>query len=124
MSDFEDKLNNILSSPDDMEKIFNLARSLSDSMGTSSEASHSEESSAGNSLSALGDFDPKMLRMISRLISEYNSAGSDKQQLMNALKPYLKQDRQQKIDKAVQIAKLAHIAKTAFAEFSGGDKNI
>ena len=33
MGEFEEKLNSILSSPEDMEKIMNLARSLSSSAG-------------------------------------------------------------------------------------------
>ena len=33
MSDFEDKLNKLLSSPEEMEKVMNIARSLSESMG-------------------------------------------------------------------------------------------
>lgn len=123
MSDFEDKLNSILSSPDDMEKIVNLARSLSVSSGADNSPAE-QDTSSETAMSPLGDIDPNMLKMIGRLMREYNSSGSDKQQLVNALKPYLKEDRRQKIDRALQIAKLAHIAKTAFSEFSGGDKNL
>lgn len=123
MSDFEDKLNNILSSPAEMEKILNMARSLSDSIGAKEESEDGQKDFTG-SLSALGDIDPKIFRIISKVMGEYNSTGSDKKQLIDALKPYLKQDRQQQIDKAVEIAKLAHLAKIAISEFSGGDKNL
>ena len=42
MGEFEEKLNSILSSPKDMEKILGLARELSGSMGESQE--HNEPS--------------------------------------------------------------------------------
>ena len=62
-----------------------------------------------------------MMKMFSRIMSEYSSSENDKTALLNALKPYLKKDRHEKIDKAVNIAKLAHVAKLAFSEFGGGN---
>ena len=123
MSDFEDKLNSILSSPDEMEKIISMARSLSESM-SSKEENGDNKSEAPELTPATVNLDPKMLKVMGRLMGEYNSTGSDKKQLLDALKPYLRQDRWQKIDRAVEIAKLAHLAKIAISEFSGGDKDL
>lgn len=129
MSELEDKLNKILSSPADMEKIMGIARSFSGSSG----AQTSAESPTGGApavpdlasmASVLKDIDPKMMGLMGRLIGEYTSGKNDKAVLLNAIKPYLKEDRRSKIDKAAELAKLARLAKVAFREFSGGDKDV
>ena len=126
MSEFEDKISKILSSPEDMEKIMGIARSLSDS----SEATDAEGAgdSAGPDLgslsSALGSIDPKIFRLLTRALGEYSSKSNDKAALISAIRPYLKEDRRQKVEKAAEIARLAHIARVAFSEFSGGDDGV
>ena len=129
MSELEDKLNKILSSPAEMEKIMGLAKSLSGSLG----AQPSGESAAASAgpipdLSGIGstlkDLDPKIFRLVTRLVGEYTAGKNDKAALLGAIKPYLKEDRREKIDKAADIAKLARLAKIAFSEFSGGEKVV
>lgn len=126
MSEFEDKLNSILSSPQEMEKIMGLARSLSGSMGKPSEDTERQyEQENDHTDSPFGNIDPNMLKMMSRLMGEYSaSSGNDKSALLNSLKPYLKDKRKKDIDKAIEIAKLAKIAKIAFSEFSGGESDF
>lgn len=130
MSELEDKLNKILSSPADMEKIAGIAKSLSGSLGaqTAAAVGGGEAATASPDLSSvvssLGDIDPKMFRLLTRLISEYSSGKNDKTALLTAIKPYLKEDRRAKIDKAADIAKLAKLAKVAFHEFTGGDTDV
>ncbi len=132
MSELEDKLNKILSSPAEMEKIMNIARSLSGSAdsqsaptdaaaGAADDGAAADASSLG---SALGSIDPKTLNLIGRLAGEYTSGKNDKAVLLNAIKPYLKEDRRAKIDRAAEIAKLARLAKLAFKEFTGGDTDV
>lgn len=121
MSELEDKINSLLSSPAEMEKIMGLAKSLSGSFGIS-ETTHSQEKDESSSPGMpFGDIDPKIMKLITRLFSEYNSAANDKTALMNAVKPYLKEERRAAIDRAVQIARLTHIAKIAFNDFPGDD---
>ena len=130
MSEFEDKLNKILSSPEDLEKIMSIARSFSGSSGKPAEGGADASQAAqpppdlGAISSALGNLDPKLFRLITRITSEYASEKNDKAALLNAIKPYLREDRHEKIDRAAEIAKLARLAKVAFSEFSGGDKSV
>lgn len=128
MSEFEDKLNKILSSPEEMEKIMNIARSLTSSSGAKPAEGSGDASQAAPDLgavsSALNDLDPKIFRFLSRLAIEYTSERNDKAALLNAIKPYLREERHAKIERAAEIAKLARLAKVAFSEFSGGDKNV
>ena len=127
MSEFDDKLNKILSSPEDMEKILNIARSLGGSSAERTGGGANAPQAApdlGAVSSALGDLDPKIFRLLTRLASEYTSGQNDKAVLLNAMKPYLREDRHAKIDKAAEIAKLARLAKVAFSELSGGEDNV
>ena len=130
MGEFEDKLNGILSSPKDMEKILGLARELSGSQGggeKSTDAKNNEEASLGglgSVLNSFGDIDPKIFKIVSRLAGEYSSSKNDKTALVSSIKPYLRPERCTKLDQAVKIAKIAHIAKIALSEFSGGEFNI
>jgi hypothetical protein len=127
MGELEDKLNSILSSPEEMEKIMGIARSLS---GTTDNTAPPAPKAAkttpdiASAASALGDIDPKMFKLMSRIMGEYTSGKNDKTALLTALKPYLKKERHEQIDRAAQIAKLARIAKAAFSEFSGGDSGV
>ena len=128
MSDFEDKLKNILSSPAELEKVMNAARSIA---GTTDNAP-AEAAGRGDAdgisdtslASALEHIDPKMLGLMTRLMGEYSSAASDKTALLSAMKPYLRHERHEKIDKALEFAKIAKLAKVAFAEFSGGERGV
>lgn len=139
MSELEDKLNKILSSPADLEKIMGIARSLSGSLGAqtptegaglgtaataASAAPGSPSPDLGNLVSTLKDIDPKIFRLVTRLVGEYTTGKNDKTELLNVIKPYLKEDRRAKIDRAAEIAKLAKLARVAFREFSGGEQGV
>lgn len=124
MGEFEEKLNSILSSPKDMKKIMDLARSLSSSESTES----ADETESGKRTAALQDaadgIDPAALGMMAKVIKEYSSSVSDdKSSLLMSLKPFLKSNRHDTIDKALNILKLSKVAKIAFGEF-GGDFHL
>lgn len=124
MGEFEEKLNSILSSPKDMKKIMDLARSLSSSESTES----ADETESGAAVGALQDaadgIDPAALGMMAKVIKEYSSSVSDdKSSLLMSLKPFLKSNRHDTIDKALNILKLSKVAKIAFGEF-GGDFHL
>ena len=123
MSEFEDKLNSILSSPEEMEKIMGIARSLSGSLGGNSGSSTDSGSAAPPAADLFSELDPKMLKLLSHLVREYKSPENDKTALITAIKPYLKPERQAALDKASGIVKLAHLARIALGELSGGDDN-
>ena len=126
MGDFENKMNDLLKSPESMEQIMKLARSLSGN-NSSERKSEFEQGEQGNpqqnpEAPDFGSIDPRLMGLSGAALREYGSP-SDKSTLISALKPYLKSDRREKIDKALQIAKLAKVAKTVIPEF-GGTKNV
>lgn len=127
MSEFEDKLQSILGNPDAMNQIMSIAQSLTGNSQESDAVSEEEPSSepaagaTGDPLSLLGNLDPRLLQMGMRLLSEYNAEDDRKTALLSALQPFVRQERYAKVDKAIQIAKLARIIRVALDAFRKGD---
>lgn len=115
MDDIQSKISAIFSSPESMEQIRNIAQSL---------AGKGETAAAPTAAETPGEQapDPRLMQLMSRVMSEY-SKPSETASLMHALRPYLSQDRVSKIDKAMNIAKIAKIAKTLIPEL-GGDRRV
>lgn len=74
---------------------------------------------ASNPLGALAGLDPKLIQAAVRLFSEYSATDDRKITLLSALKPFLKEERSAKMDKAIQIAKLSRVIRVAFQLFKG-----
>lgn len=126
MSEFEDKLNAILSSPETMEQIMALAGSIAGG-GGSEETPPPQPGEGGGApdLSGLGSLfsgvDPSMLVKLLPLVQEYQNGSSEKQALLNALKPFLRQESQAKVEKAIQITRLSHVIRSSMKLFRGDD---
>ena len=135
MAEFDDKLNSILSNPDAMSQIMQLAQSLS-GPGPGQEAPPSppppppQQTAAPppmgggdlfSSLSSLaGGMDPKLLTRLLPLIQELGGQrDSNARNLLYALRPYLKSDRQEKIERALQLARLFHLGKKFLSGWEG-----
>lgn len=129
MSDFEEKLNAVLSNPDAMSQIMNLAQSLNLGGGSGGEGGASESpkdspppeggpgggpgdlSGLGN---LLGGIDPAMLQRLAPLMGELsgNGGGNDERmQLLYALRPFLKPERRDKVERAARAARLIRVGK-------------
>lgn len=127
MAELEEKLNAILGDPQAMEQILSAARALSGqepagpepAEGTDRSGAPSGSGAAGDEggaeslFSALGDLDPKWVKLGVRLLGEYGRTDDRKAALLEALKPFLKPERQAKVDQAARIARLSRVAKAA-----------
>ena len=131
MSDFEDKLNGILSNPDAMAQIANLAQSLN--LGGGGGGAQPEEPANASpalppggsgspaaglgGLAGLGDLlgqiDPGMIQMGMDVFRQVQSAEDRNTALLNALRPFLKEDRQARLDRALRIARTAKLVRAA-----------
>lgn len=114
MDGFEDKLNDILSSPESMNQILALVKSL-EGGGT---AETGGENKPHQPLQ-IPSLDPKMMKLLTQVMSEYGKDDGTVAALY-AIKPFLKEDKQERIDKAMEMAKLARLAKLAI----GGLGNV
>lgn len=135
VSEFDDKLNALLSDPGKMAQIMQMAQSISGgedspSNGPSSAAppppqqtvSHAPPPAAGTDLlSSLGSgLDPKLLMRLLPLIQELGGQrDSNARVLLYALRPYLKPERQEKVERALQLARLFHLGKKFLAGWEG-----
>ena len=101
MDNMEDKIENILNNPEMMQKIMAMAKSLG--------GSNPEPSQGQAPQNSFPDIDLGMLQRFSGLAAQGNI---DKQQqnLLQALNPYLSQQRIQKLENAMRAAKMARIA--------------
>lgn len=128
MSGFEDKLSAILADQNAMGQIMALAQSLSGPEQQQAapdgredgyvpvEVQPEAEEPAGlpDLGSLLGDVDPGVLQMGMRLIREYNRPDDRNAALLTALRPFLKEERLAKMDRAIQIARLSRIIRVLF----------
>ena len=151
MAEFDEKLNSLLSNPDAMAQIMQMAQSLSGGGGqtqpspppappqqpqqTPPQASPVPAAprpapgpqappAGGDLLSSLsglaGNIDPKLLMKLLPLIQELSGQqDSNARQLLYALRPYLKPERQEKVERALQLARLFHLGKKFLAGWEG-----
>ena len=135
MAEFDEKLNSILSNPDAMAQIMQLAQSLSGGQ-TAEDAPPAQPApppppprqsppspppGGADLLSSLtGGLDPKMISKLVPLLQELGGQqDSNAKALLYALRPYLKPDRQEKVERALQLARLFHLGKKFLAEWGG-----
>ena len=133
MAEFDEKLNSILSNPDAMAQIMQLAQSLSGgaaggasgappppsppsggfTAGQGQQSSQTPPPSGGDPLSALtGGLDPQLLLRFLPLLQELGGQqDTNARQLLYALRPYLTPERQEKVERALQLARLFRIGK-------------
>lgn len=126
MAEFEEKLNALLSDPGAMGQIMSIAKALSSETGAPKEGESpppsppqpdqppQQSSPIGDALPLLGDLDPKLIQTALRLLGEYHANDDRKTALLTALRPFLKEERVEKMEKAIQIAKLSRVVRVAF----------
>lgn len=142
MSEFEDKLGSILSNQDAMAQIMALAQSfgaqnsspsppssvapaLAAALPTLEAAAPTTAPDLGSLMGVLGSIDPQLIQSGMRLIAEFSSGDDEKTALLLALRPFLKEERYGKVDRAVQIARLSRVLRVAFQLFKGrGDEHV
>ncbi len=73
---------------------------------------------AGGLLGALGSLDPGTLSAAAQLMGQFVSGEDDKRTaLLNALRPFVKEQRYAKLDKAIQIAKMSRLIRSGLELF-------
>lgn len=118
VSELEEKLNAILSNPEAMGQVMNLAQALNLGGGNTEGAPEkpAQTASQGENQSdlsgILGQLDPNLIQRVLPLIRELASNQNDERmQLLYALRPFLRPERREKVEQAARTAKLIHIGK-------------
>lgn len=136
MGELEEKLSAILENPQAMSQIMSLAQSLGGGSAASSgtpptpspQDSVTPAHSAAPDLTALpesqraaiGGLDPRLMQLAIRVMQEARSDDDRRTALLQALRPFVKEQRYAKIDRAIQIAKLSRLIRVALDTFKGG----
>ena len=117
MAELEERLNALLSDPDSMAQVMQMAQQLSATMGQDTPQESSPPSPPSPGASPMMDgLDPKLLTRLLPLVKEYSQSNSQTMQLLMALKPFLKPEKQEKVARAVQLSHLIHIGKKFLLE--------
>ena len=137
MSEFDEKLNALLSDPNSMAQIMQLAQSLSSGSGPAPppqpdppprqppppppDPPRQPPPAGGDPLSGLlGGVDPKLLVRLLPLLQELGrDSDSNARQLLTALRPYLRPERQERVERALQLARLIHLGKQFLSGWEG-----
>lgn len=135
MEDLEQKIGQILSDPDAMSSILSLAKNL----GLTPPAGGGEPTTApdpppqpsqAQPTAALGGIEALLgslgggglpggsdllgaLPTVLSLLSEAEKVDTKQAALWSALKPFLRPDRREKVDRAMRVARLGHVANYA-----------
>lgn len=174
MAEMEDKLKDLLSSPEGIGNLLSLVRGLTGGDTSSAAAGESAPAGASSSaqtaalaepanvpgsptdaaavsafsaqgtpapaaapassfrtpsaslfpdLSVLSKFDPKILSAAMNILGQY-ALDDEKILLLNALRPHLRAERRERIDKAAQIVRITKSIRAALNGFSGGIQNV
>lgn len=111
MADLEDKLNALLSDPDSMAQVVQMAQQLSAAMGSDAPSSPPPETDGAEA---------QLLRQFLPLIREYKNTDSRTMQLLMALRPFLRPEKQEKVAQAVRLSHMIHVGKRLLLEREDG----
>lgn len=126
MSELQDKLNSLLSDPAGMAQVVQLAQQLSSTMEPS--AAPTPQSGASTpppspnpppSTALPGGIDLGTVSRFLPMLQALSSDQSHSMQLLNALRPYLKEEKQGKVERAARLARLITVGKRFLTEWEG-----
>ena len=116
MSDFDEKLNNLLSNPDALGQIFQLAQSLEGTLGSSAPPSSTppppQQTAPQKEHNSFSGMDFGTLMQFLPLIQKLGESNEDARAFLFAMRPYLKPERQKKIEQALQLSRLLCVGKS------------
>ena len=129
MDNFDEKLNKLLQDPEALARVAELARGMQTGQrdvgsggGRGGQDGDKNPSGGGldpGLLGALGSLDPKMLGNIAGILGDLTTTDDRRTQLLEALRPYVRKARQEKMDRAVQLLQLSKVARRALGMFGG-----
>jgi len=119
MSELDEKLNAFLSNPDSMAQVMQLAQQLS-AGAESAPPPKAEQPEASPSLPQPDGLDSQLLGRLMPFIREYRQSNSQTMQLLTALRPFLKPEKQEKVARAAQLSHLIHVGKKFLLERGDG----
>ena len=131
MASLEDNLNQLLSDPNAMEQIFSLAGKLGMSSEPSGEPEAEEQPLSEREPEAAELSQPLFgaegLGGLGELLEIFQGSQQTAQEadaLLDALRPFLRQERQEKLDRARRLAGLSRAARQAHRLWKEGELHV
>ena len=108
MSNLMEQINNMMKNnqiPDDIKNIINsMSQNSSNSGNTDSKNKDTSSSENTSSDSSMPEFDMATIMKLKRVMESMKSSSNDpRANLLQSLKPYLKESRKEKVDQYIQI---------------------
>lgn len=127
MDGLEDKLQQILNDPQSMAQILSMAQSFG---LQPPEPSHAPDAppkpgqppKPPSPPPKPPQLDPRMLQTLTQLMQQAQQSDSKQEALICALKPFLAPERREKMDRAMQIARISHLAGFALRNYGPSGK--
>lgn len=134
MGQWEEKLGAILNDPQAMSQIMSIAQSLGGGPGQPGQdtpqpesatppadtpAEPPQETPEAETDTAPG-LDPKVMAAGLRALSVWQDPEDDRAALLQALRPFMKEERQSKVDRAIRIVRLSKAVRAALDGLQGG----
>mgnify|MGYP004686546657 FL=1 len=126
MAELDEKLNTLLSDPNSMAQIMQMAQQLSVTMGGGTDNAPPAQqpppppAAPPAALPPLGGLDPQVLARFLPLLQEYSRSNSQTMQLLYSLRPFLKESKQDKVERAARLARLIHLGKKFLTDWGDG----
>ena len=117
MDGLEETLGAMLSDPEAMARLKQLASALGGTMGMGAPAQ--EPAGKAAPPAALPPVDSRLTELLGKLLRAY-STSSEAMQLVASLKPWLQPQRAEKLEKAMRIAHFARAARAVLPELLPG----
>lgn len=113
------RLQSVLSDPDQMAKLGEMAKGLMGQLGQ--DPPPAEQQSNDAQPQEIPAADTRLLSALGRALAGGGENNSRSTALLMAMRPYMKPEKQEKLDRAMKIARMAHIAGTVMREYGGGN---
>lgn len=124
MADFEQALNSILSDPDAMEQIMALAGKLGGEPPTAEDSLSPPESPVQ---AVPPPPDPRQAARIGKLLELFQTSQQGNREavaLLAALRPFLRRERQETLERAIRLAGLSRTAQEAYRLWREGELRV
>lgn len=116
MDDMDSKLNAMLNDPAAMARIIQMAQQLSGGAQPNTPPQNPPSPPPQSGPPPGDGFDPMLLAKFLPLLQDLRQSNSQTTQLLYALRPFLKEEKQSKVERAAKLAHLICIGKRFLTE--------
>ncbi len=122
-------IQSVLSDPEQMAKITQMAQGLMGAQSGEGLPPGENEASAaapetGGAAPAFSQGETKLFSALGKAFASGSGGKKSRStELLMAMRPYMKPEKQEKLDRAMKIAQMVHIAGAVMQEYGGGGGN-